>query len=226
MFIYAITNDVNQKVYIGLHSGRDLRTRWATHRAHAKRGSRALISLALRKHGEEKFHIVSVWSGHVSVTKLYALEKYFISSFGTRTPSGYNMTYGGDGTIGYRHTDAERQRRSEKMRMQIKTGNIPSLLGTRRDPKIGQKISITRTGKKNKKPFSDEVRRHISEGLKGNKYSLGHKWSSESIAKRTASRAGYHHSEETKKKMSETKKKRREVCRSSGPFPALEAAPF
>jgi group I intron endonuclease len=235
MFIYAITNDVNDKVYVGLHSGRDLQKRWVTHRSFAKRGSRSLISRAILKHGEDKFHITSIWSGHIPLQNLKQLERYFIRCFNTRAPNGYNLTAGGDGTFGYRHTPEERGRRSERMRQQIASGNIVSTKGKMRPLEVVRKIITSRTGKKNQKPVSDETRKKWSESRRGNKNALGYKQSPETIAKSVAGHAGWrlgaeHHrrlvegsilhntgkkaSEETKRKMSEAQKARWEIRRN------------
>lgn len=203
MFIYAITNDKNAKVYVGLHSGRDLRRRWCTHRSFAMRGSRSLISRAIRKYGAEKFHITSLWSGHISIERLYVLERYFIQSLGTRSPNGYNLTDGGDGTLGYRHSEEECRKRSERMK-----GHLPPWTGKKRPLEVGRRISAAKTGKK-RSPQSPEWRAKISASLIGNKRSLGNKVSSEVIARRVASRAGYSHSEETRNKISNALKVRR-----------------
>ncbi len=201
MFIYAITNDINDKAYVGLHYGADLRTRWTTHRSFAKRGSRSLISMAMRKHGIEKFHITSIWSGYIPVGKLQMLEKYYIRSFQTKVPNGYNLTDGGDGAPGFRHSDSERERRREKMKLQCSTGNIPSLLGKKRDPEIVAKIAASNRGQKRSSP-SEETRRRLSLAKIGNKNGLGTKHTQDTINRRRAARAGYRHSEETKSKIS------------------------
>lgn len=208
MFIYLITNDVNDKAYVGLHSGRDLRKRWTTHRSFARRGSRSLISLAIRKHGAEKFHITSVWSGHIPLDNLKILERYFIRCFRTKHPDGYNLTDGGDGTFGLKHTDAERRARSLRMKLQIQTGNIPPHKGLKRPSEIWRRISAAKTGKK-RKPFTAEAKANMSAALMGNKHMLGSKQSAETVAKRVASRAGYKHSEETKAKIRESNRRLR-----------------
>src|SRR6267142_6842752 len=112
MLIYAVTNDVNDKVYIGLAIG-DLQHRWKVHLCHAKKGNdkcRALHS-AMRKYGPEKFHVTALWSGHIRKTQLRQLESYFIHSFSTLAPNGYNLTNGGEGLI--QASDETRKRMSD-----------------------------------------------------------------------------------------------------------------
>jgi group I intron endonuclease len=142
MFIYCITNDVNDKAYVGSYTGTDLRRRWSVHLSHARRGNgkcRALHS-AMRKHGLGKFHIVSLWSGHLnSRTKLGELESYFVHCFGTKAPLGYNLTDGGDGVTGshvnsgratrgsgWHHTPEARRRISETQKGRVNVGRKPS----------------------------------------------------------------------------------------------------
>jgi group I intron endonuclease len=183
MFIYVVTNDVNSKCYVGLHFGSDLRKRWLEHLSAARIGLRSALHCAMRKHGVHKFHISSLWSGTLSTENLKLLERFFIKSLKTKSPVGYNTTDGGDGTIGYRHSEEEKRIRSERMK-----GNISLWTGRKRSPEIGRRISTAKRGKK-RGPQSPEWRAKISASLIGNKRSLGHKWSADSIAKRTATRA-------------------------------------
>jgi group I intron endonuclease len=181
MFIYLITNDANEKGYIGLHGGGDVQHRLKEHRDFARAGYRSALFNAIRKHGPGKFHITALWSGHVAPVKLKQLERYFISSLRTKTPDGYNLTNGGDGTFGYRHTEEERKRRSEKMRQQIASGNI-SNRGKKRTPEIRQKIAAIKTGMKYK-PWSEQAHRNLSMARMGNK-NQRKKWTAEEIMKR------------------------------------------
>ncbi len=65
VFIYAICNDVNSKLYIGLHTGSDLRKRWKSHLYAVRSGMGSVLGNAMRKYGIENFHIMPLWSGHV-----------------------------------------------------------------------------------------------------------------------------------------------------------------
>jgi group I intron endonuclease len=101
MFIYCITNEIEPKAYIGACS--NLAARWRVHLDHVKHGRgkcRALYA-AMRLHGVKHFHITAIWSGHIhgllGRKKLAELERYFIRSFQTKSPNGYNLTDGGAG---------------------------------------------------------------------------------------------------------------------------------
>lgn len=169
MFIYAITNDVNDKVYVGLYSGVDLRKRWHRHRwgGHHNKGS--LIHKAMHKHGVDKFHITAVWSGHfhaapeIAIQKLQQLERYYISSFQTKSPNGYNLTDGGGGAAGFKHSEQ----------------TISLLKGKIFSEETRSKMVISRS---RWKP-SDKHRALISASLKGNQRAKGMRHSEETRKK-------------------------------------------
>lgn len=184
MFIYLITNDVNDKAYVGLFSGRRLRQRWAVHKWDAMGASQIPLHRAMRKHGIEKFHIVSVWSGHITRENLARLEKYYISSFNTKSPNGYNLTDGGDGSIGFRHSEETRKFLRERFL------NKPVSETTRK------KIGLIHKGK----IISARQKAAVSLKMRGNKHLLGHVHSVETRAKISAAGKGRKDSEETKKK--------------------------
>lgn len=112
MFIYCVTNDVNEKAYVGLYRGTDLRKRWVRHLYDAaKFRSCQPFHAAMRKHGADKFHITSVWSGTVPLKRLGELEKYFIRTLQTKQPNGYNLTGGGSGMLGVKQTEEHIRKR-------------------------------------------------------------------------------------------------------------------
>jgi group I intron endonuclease len=107
--IYTITNTINNKKYVGISS--KLQKRWKAH-AGGSNGCTVLKS-AISKYGIEKFkfeHIADAftWKNACSI------EKELIQEMNTKSPNGYNLTLGGDGTFGYRHTEEEKKRRSER----------------------------------------------------------------------------------------------------------------
>lgn len=94
-YIYKITNEVNNKIYIG----KTLLTpeqRFKEHILDSKRNSeeqRPLYS-AMNKYGIEKFHISTI--EECDPDHLNEREKYWIEYFGS-FKNGYNATVGGDG---------------------------------------------------------------------------------------------------------------------------------
>lgn len=93
MIIYKITNDINNKVYVG-QTRRSLRTRWKGHLKDAERGSNYAIHCAIRKYGAEHFHIEQIDIA-ASLYELDCKEDYWITTLNTLAPNGYNLKQGG-----------------------------------------------------------------------------------------------------------------------------------
>lgn len=90
-FIYLITNNVNQKKYVG-QTARDIDTRFSEHCAE-KRGYSRLHN-AIQKYGWQNFKVEQL--EQVSLDQLDEREKYWIKEMGTRNPEvGYNIALGG-----------------------------------------------------------------------------------------------------------------------------------
>jgi group I intron endonuclease len=106
MQIYLVTNKVNGKQYVG-QTVQTLKKRWGSHGSDAKRGRgpHALVH-ALIKYGKEN---LSIHTLKVCKTKseLNTTEKFFIKKLKTKVPNGYNITDGGDGTVGVPYTQAQ-----------------------------------------------------------------------------------------------------------------------
>lgn len=94
--IYIITNIVNAKQYVGIT--KDLKRRWSAHRTGNK--SSTILKQAIKKHGVENFvftHIADAFDWDAA----QIIERLLISEKNTKAPLGYNMTDGGDGTLGF-----------------------------------------------------------------------------------------------------------------------------
>ena len=103
-YIYSITNNINQKKYIGKTSQTNPYTRWKQHlqNARAKDTTVAYSSIhtmpicrAISKYGENnfKFRVLEECTEE-SVNKR---EEHYIRKYNTADGAGYNCTYGGDG---------------------------------------------------------------------------------------------------------------------------------
>jgi group I intron endonuclease len=191
VFIYVITNDVNDKAYVGLHSGTDLNKRWGNHLASARMGESCALYNAIRKYGENKFHITAIWSGYILPDKLKMLERYYIRCFQTMRPNGYNLTEGGDGSFGFRHSEEHKQ----------------SMRGRPFSQETRQKMSRLHKGK----TISAEQRRTVSEKMRGNKHLLGHRHSEETRAKLSIAGRKRIVTEEMRAKLSRLAKERGDV---------------
>src|ERR1700679_2079027 len=100
LYVYAITNTVNGKVYVGQHDG-DLDPYLALNCGRAFGKARASekphLYRAIRKHGRESFEIRSLVNA-IDREQASSLEKFFIRTLETRNSEiGYNLAEGGLG---------------------------------------------------------------------------------------------------------------------------------
>ena len=219
MFVYLIINNVTGKMYVGQHSRTDLDKYWRHCVAHALRGSsdKPYLYNAIRKYGVKNFLIRPlVIVGTKREMDLY--EKGMIKSLNTRKPFGYNITEGGDGVLGLKHSKESNEK------------NRQAHLGRKDSPETKEKKRLTSLGRQHTEETrlrmsqyvkTEEHRKNISLAKMGNQARLGMKNSEQSKRQR---------SETVRLKMSEAQKRRRERegnsdgCpvqhRESGPRPS------
>jgi len=103
-YIYSITNNINQKKYIGKTSQTNPYTRWKQHLQLARNKDNLQennsahsmpIVRAIHKYGESnfKFRVLE----ECDDDKVNEREEHYIRKYNTADGSGYNCTYGGDG---------------------------------------------------------------------------------------------------------------------------------
>jgi group I intron endonuclease len=92
--LYLIVNLVNWKTYVGITT--DPRGRWRAHRN--GHGSR-IVKAAIDKYGIEWFRFAVVYSGR-DYDCVCWMEQQAICELKTKTPHGYNIADGGEGTFG------------------------------------------------------------------------------------------------------------------------------
>jgi group I intron endonuclease len=113
-YVYSITNKINGKIYIG--KATDLQSRWAAHLATAKRPTyekHYLIHRAIAKYGEDNFSFTEIESLNSEQESLDR-EMFWIAQYKSNvcrygSNYGYNLTDGGDGSSGYKHTKESKQ---------------------------------------------------------------------------------------------------------------------
>jgi predicted GIY-YIG superfamily endonuclease len=96
-FIYKISNDINNKLYIG-KTNNTIERRWKEHLLECKNiqhNKRPLYD-AMNKHGAEHFKIEII--EECSSIDASLRERYWINYYNTFNGYGYNATLGGDGT--------------------------------------------------------------------------------------------------------------------------------
>jgi len=162
--IYKATNQVNGKIYIGQTMG-EFKRRKADHIKKAKAGCTYCFHNAIRKYGADVFvwEVICLCS---SKGEADARESEFIKTFNAKVPSGYNMTDGGEGTLGFCPSEETRARisKAQKLFIQI-TGKVP-FRGMRHTPEARAKITAAQAGRK-RGPLSDAHKEKIRNALRG-----------------------------------------------------------
>jgi len=121
MFIYKVTNLINNKVYVG-QTIQSIKTRWNCH-CKPSRERVSAISKAIQKYGKQNFKIEEI-DGANSLTELNYLETYYIYKFNTLSPDGYNLSHGGNNKTLSREYKKNRQEIKEKSIVDTTTGDI------------------------------------------------------------------------------------------------------
>ena len=150
--VYVITNIVNAKQYIGITN--NLKRRIKRHSAGV---GETKLARAVCKYGWSSFIATEV-----ACTKVWdfakQIEKLLIKEHNTLN-SGYNMTEGGDGTVGWHHTKDSKHK--------LQQSNVKAYQNKELRAAIGKKISLAKKGK----PSS---RKGIPSGKKGIAHSKEH----------------------------------------------------
>ena len=113
--VYLITNTINGKQYVGITSS-NITARWNRHVYSAthelKACHRRALHRAIRKYGKDKFSKILLYESE-SHEHICQMETHFINLYETHgSKGGYNMTYGGEGWFGMRHTEESKRKMS------------------------------------------------------------------------------------------------------------------
>jgi group I intron endonuclease len=191
-YIYLWRNLTNGKAYVGKGSGSR-----ATH--HARPAARTTLAKAIQKHGIGCFEC-RILCTDMSESLAFDIEKQMIQTLNTKSPNGYNLTDGGEGTSGnvlseesralMRHRAVGRKPKP-KSRESIERG-AAKIRGIPRSEETKTKMSLANKGRK----LSPETRAKLSARRRGKTLSEAHR---KSLANKRAT-------PETKAKMSEARK--------------------
>ena len=180
----------SEKVYIGI-TCQDAEKRWQNgygyrYNTHFYR--------AIQKYGWSNFKHEILFE-ELTEEEAKLMEQMYIALYDTTNQNkGYNLTKGGDGTIGYRH--------SLEARFKMKKNNSRYMLGKHHTKETKEKLSKLNKGKS----LTEETKRKLSESHKG-------KCLTEETKKKISmnngkSMLGKHHTKETKEKLSKSQKER------------------
>lgn len=193
--IYAITNTVNGKRYIG--SASNLASRFRTHKARLNLDKHHSVKLqnAWRKYGPDCFRF-EVLEFVANRANLVDREQHWIDVHQAASASGYNISPIAGSSLGVKHTEKAIRNMGESkigIRCKPETREKISLANTgkKRKPEVVEKMAAARTGSKR----SDETKMKMRMAHLGKPKSpetianmSGKKKSPESIAKREATK--------------------------------------
>lgn len=141
--VYKITNKVTNKIYIGI-TNQGSGARYRHHWYESRIGEPSPIHRSMAKYGEDNFTLEIIDFAD-TYDELKEKEKYWIKQYNSTDKSiGYNLTEGGDGTFGRKHSEETK----EKIRQKA--------LGRKVSEETKRKMSETRLGK-----CSDKQREHL-----------------------------------------------------------------
>lgn len=157
--VYKHTNKVNGKIYIGITS-KNPQDRWKNGKGYFK-GS--YFRSAIDKYGWDNFTheiLIKNIDENLAKTKESELIKYFQSN---QRLFGYNLTNGGDGVVGYKFSDEQKQKMSQSRKgiplCWMDNGEMPI--------EVRKKISKSRIGMK----FSETHIKNLKDSHIGKKHS-------------------------------------------------------
>lgn len=187
--VYCIENLVNGKRYIGRSI--NLSKRFLDHRndLDANVHSNRFLQWDWIFYGIKNFNFYLIEECDPDNDKLNECESFWIKKLDTKSPDGYNLTDGGDGTLGRFHSEETRKRISE------------SLLNKKIIYSEDRKREISERNKRLGKWFGEdnpqfgkrmtkEKKEICRKANLGNKYSLGKKDSKEVSDKKSISHQG------------------------------------
>lgn len=93
MYVYKITNLINNKKYIGITN--NIEKRWGNEKSYPSNPlKRQVIQEAIHKYGKENFSF-EILHRNLSVEQAIKLEEQYIKDFNSLVPNGYNVDCGG-----------------------------------------------------------------------------------------------------------------------------------
>ena len=126
-FIYKVTNNFDDKIYIGLTTKSKAIERWYQHRylaRHLSDTDKSYLHKAMAIHGVENFFF-EVIEEIEDNNLLPQREQYWIQQYNSFAPLGYNLTLGGEGTPGFSRPQSEEERKKKGQSIKQYYANHP-----------------------------------------------------------------------------------------------------
>ena len=167
MYIYILTNTINEKQYIG-QSIKDPRiTNGRIHHHFSLRNPTCrLIHRAIKKYGQDAFRIEIIHYSRASIEALNTIEQWYIVKQNALTPNGYNLTTGGQNG---RPSEETRRKRSKTLKGRPKSAEHRSNIAEANRSRKGEKHHYYG------KSLTKEHRLKMSESHKGKTISPEHR---------------------------------------------------
>lgn len=170
MIIYLVTNLINQMKYVG-QTIRTLKQRKSSHLSSSKKGSTYYLHRAIRKYGAENFKWEVIYNA-ASEEELNEKETYFIKEYNTNSQDGYNLTEGGRGIRGWKHSELTKEKIKQ---CAIKNNSAQYLKKFVQSEEGRKKISLMQLGKTYEMKFGKEKAKQMikdKQRLYNDKYGL------------------------------------------------------
>lgn len=116
--LYSIKSPSGKR-YIGI-SSKTAERRWHVHQMRVKEGRDQALQRAIRKYGADKFLLETLVKAD-DWGFLCDLERKAIKAYGSKFPTGYNLTDGGEGVIGKTVSEETRKKMSESQKRRFAT---------------------------------------------------------------------------------------------------------
>ncbi len=135
-YLYTITNQLNGKQYIGISN--NPARRWIEHKCN--HGSK-IVYQAIKKYGIGNIKFDILYEGCEEDIK--QLEIDLINKRNTLAPKGYNLTEGGEGTVGWMHSIKTRQKMSKSRK-----GKKNGMYGKKHSKETKEKMRVKAKARK------------------------------------------------------------------------------
>lgn len=169
--VYKITHINSGKAYIGIAT--NYKRRMKEHFNNNYNKEHSYLHRAIQKHNKNNFQCEIICYCN-SWDELCQKEIEYIKIFKTKKPNGYNLTDGGEGILGFNHSEKSLKKMSltkqgKSLTEEHKEKIRLSGTGRKNSSETLKKMSLVKQGKK-RKPFSDEWLHNLSLSKSGEKH--------------------------------------------------------